>query len=58
MYKEFIDNDGLVDNLEVLDDLQVEQKDEACLNTVPIPKWFTSNTWDNINDLSPSLGTG
>ena len=58
VYKEFIDNDGLVDNPEVLDDLQVEHNEEAFPNTVPILEWFTSNTWDNINDPSPSLGIG
>ena len=44
VYKEFIDNDGLVDNLEVLDDLQVEHNEEAFPNAVPILEWFTSNT--------------
>ena len=37
---------------------KVEQNEEACLNIVLISEWFTSNTWDNINDPSPSLGTG
>ena len=27
-------------------------------NIVPIPEWFTLNTWDNINDPSPSMDTG
>ena len=44
VYKEFIDNDGLVDNPEVLDDLQVEHNEEAFPNIVPILEWFTSNT--------------
>nr|POE76107.1 hypothetical protein CFP56_05071 [Quercus suber] len=48
----------MVDNPKVLDELQVEQNEKACLNTVSIPKWFTSNTWDNINDPSHSLGIG
>ena len=58
VYEEFIDNDGPVDNLEVLDDLQVKHNEEACPNIVPIPEWFTSNTLDIINDPSLSLGTG
>ena len=58
VYEEFIDNDGLVDNPKVLNELQFEHNEEACLNIVPIPKWFTLNTRDNINDPSPSLGTG
>ena len=58
VYKKFINNDGPMDNLEVLDKLQVEQNEEACPNTVLIPEWFTSNTWDNINDPLPSLGIG
>ena len=33
VYKEFIDNDGLKDNPEFLDELQVENNVEAC----PIP---------------------
>ena len=37
VYEEFIDNDGLVDNLEFLDELQVEQNEEACPNAIPIP---------------------
>ena len=58
VYGKFIDNDGLVDEPEVLDELQVEHNKETCPNTVPILEWFTSNTWDNINDPSPSLVTG
>ena len=46
-----------MDEPEVLNRLQVEHNEEACPNTVPIPEWFTSNTWDNINDPSPSFGT-
>ena len=38
VYEEFIDNDGPVDNLEVLDDLQVKHNEEACPNIVPIPE--------------------
>ena len=41
VYEEFIDNDGPVDELEVLNELQVEHNEEACPNTVPILKWFT-----------------
>ena len=52
VYEEFIDKDGPVDNQEVLDN------EEACPNTVPIPEWFTSNIWDNINDPSPSMDAG
>ena len=47
-----------MDEPEVLNRLQVEHNEKACPNTVPILEWFTSNTWDNINDPSPSLGTG
>nr|POE81826.1 putative inactive receptor kinase [Quercus suber] len=55
---EFIDTDGLVDDAEVLDGPQIENNEEDCPTIVPIPEWFTSNTWDNINDPSPALGTG
>ena len=57
-YEEFIDTDGPVDEAEVLDGTQIENNEEDCLSTVSIPKWFTSNTWDNINDPSLALGTG
>ena len=52
VYEEFIDNDGLVDNPKLLDELQPEN------NLNPNPEWFTSNTWDDIHDQSPSLETG
>ncbi|XP_030922939.1 uncharacterized protein LOC115949803 [Quercus lobata] len=58
VYEEFIDTDGPVDDAEVLDVPLIENNEEDCLTTVPIPEWFTSNTWDNINDPSPALGTG
>ena len=57
VYEEFIDNDGPVDNAEVGDELQIKYNEEDCPSTVPIPEWFTLNTWDNINDPSPALGT-
>ena len=50
VYKEFIDNDGPVDNLEFLDELEVENNVDACPNLNPNPEWFTSNTWDDIHD--------
>ena len=52
VYKEFIDNDGPVENPELLDELQPQN------NLNPNPEWFTSNTWDDIDDPSPSLETG
>nr|POF18403.1 b3 domain-containing protein [Quercus suber] len=55
MYEEFIDTDGLVDEAEVLDGTQLKDEEEDCPITA-IPRWFTSNTWDNINDPSPALG--
>ena len=58
VYEEFIDNDGPVDNLEFLNVLEVENNVDACPNLNPNPKWFTSNTWDDIHDPSPSLETG
>ena len=58
VYKEFIDTDGPADDTEVLDVPQIENNEEDCLTTVPIPEWFTSNTWGNINDPSPVLGIG
>ena len=58
VYEEFIDNDGLEENPEFLDELQVENNVDACPNPNPNPEWFTSNTWDNIHDPSPSLETG
>nr|POE70073.1 hypothetical protein CFP56_60979 [Quercus suber] len=58
MYEEFIDNDGPEDNPEFLDEVQVENNVDACPNPNPIPDWFTSNTWDNIHDPSPSMETG
>ena len=57
VYEEFIDTVGSVDDAEVLSVPQIENNEEDCPTTVPIPKWFTSNTWDNINDPSPALGT-
>ena len=56
-YKEFINIDGLVDEAEVLDGTHIENNEEDCPSTVSILEWFTSNTWDNINDPSPALGT-
>nr|POF05039.1 hypothetical protein CFP56_23574 [Quercus suber] len=58
MYEEFIDNEGLKDNPEFVDELQVENNVNACPNPNPNPDWFTSNTWDNIHDPSPSLEIG
>lgn len=58
VYEEFIDTDGPVDDAEVLDVPLIENNEEDCLTTVPIPEWFTSNTWDNINDPLPRLGIG
>ena len=57
-YEEFIDTDGLVDEAEVIDGTQIKNNEEDFPSTVSIPEWFTSNTWDNINDPSPALGTG
>ena len=57
-YKEFIDTDGPVDEVEVLDGTQIENNKEDFPSTVSIPEWFASNIWDNINDPSPALGTG
>ena len=51
VYEEFIDNDGPVENPELLDELQPQN------NLNPNPEWFTSNTWDDIDDPSPSLET-
>nr|POE67513.1 hypothetical protein CFP56_36679 [Quercus suber] len=48
VYEEFIDNDGLKDNPEFLDELQVENNVDACLNLNPNPKWSTSNTWETF----------
>nr|POE45755.1 hypothetical protein CFP56_47336 [Quercus suber] len=58
MYEEFIDNDGPEENPEFLDEVEVENNVDACPNPNPNPDWFTSNTWDNIHDPSPSLETG
>ncbi|XP_075665267.1 uncharacterized protein LOC142634914 [Castanea sativa] len=58
VYEEFIDNDGLEVNPKFLDEVQVENNVDACPNLNPIPEWFTSNTWENIHDPSPSLETG
>ena len=57
-YEEFIDIDGPVDEAEVIDGTQIENNEEDCLSTLSIPKWFISNTWDNVNDPSPVLGIG
>ena len=57
VYEEFIDIDGPVDKAEVLDGPQIENNEEDCPTIVPIPEWFISNIWDNINDPSPALGT-
>ena len=57
-YEDFINTNGPVDEAEVLDGTQIENNEEECPSTVSIPEWFTSNTWDNINDPSPALGTG
>nr|POE86703.1 hypothetical protein CFP56_46914 [Quercus suber] len=53
---EFINTDGSMDEVEVLDGTQIENNEEDSPTTVPIPKWFTLNTWDNINDPSLALG--
>ncbi|XP_075663238.1 uncharacterized protein LOC142632784 [Castanea sativa] len=58
MYEEFIDNDGLEDNLEFLDEVHVEKNVDTCPNPNPIPEWFMSNTWENIHNPSPSLEAG
>ncbi|XP_023916275.1 uncharacterized protein LOC112027857 [Quercus suber] len=58
VYEEFIDIDGVVDDAEVLDVPLIKNNEEDCPTTVPIPEWFTSNTWDNIKDPSPALDTG
>nr|POE44859.1 signal recognition particle receptor subunit alpha like [Quercus suber] len=55
VYEEFIDIDGPVDEVEVLDGTQLKDNEEDCPITA-IPGWFTSNTWDNINDPSRTLG--
>nr|POE53945.1 60s ribosomal protein l18a-like protein [Quercus suber] len=55
VYEEFINTDGPVDEAEVLDGTQIENNEEDSPSTVSIPEWFTSNTWDNINDPSPAL---
>ena len=57
-YEEFIDTDGPMDDTKVLDVPQIKKNKEDLPTTVPIPEWFTSNTWDNINDPSHALGTG
>ena len=57
VYEEFIDNDGLEDNLKVLGELQVENNVDACPILNPTLEWFTSNTWDNIHDPSTSMET-
>nr|POE44678.1 hypothetical protein CFP56_77752 [Quercus suber] len=54
VYEEFIDTDGPVDEAEVLDGTQLKDDEEDC-PIIVIPGWFTSNTWDNINDPSPAL---
>ena len=56
-YEDFIDTNGPVDEAEVIDGTQIENNEEDCPSTISIPEWFTSNTWDNINDPSPALGT-
>ena len=43
-YEEFINTDGPMDEVEVLDVPLIENNEEDCLTTVPIPEWFTSNT--------------
>ena len=58
VYKEFIDTDGQDHEVEVLDGTQIENNEKDCLSIVSIPEWFTSNTWDNINDPLPALGIG
>ena len=57
VYEEFIDTDGLVEDAEVLHGPQIENNEEDCTTVVPILEWFTSNTWGNTNDPSPTLGT-
>lgn len=57
MYKDFIDNDGVKDIVEFLDELHVEDKMKACPILNPTPEWFTANMWDNIHDPSPSMKT-
>ena len=50
VYEEFIDTNGPDHEAEVLDGTQIENNEEDNPSTVSIPEWFTSNTWDNIND--------
>ena len=57
-YKEFIDTDRPMDEAEVLNGTQIENNKEDCPSIISILEWFTSNTWDNINDPSPALGIG
>ena len=54
VYEEFIDNDGVEDNVEFFDELHVEDNMETCPILDPTPEWFTENMWDNIHDPSPS----
>ena len=58
VYEEFIDNDGLVDNLEFLDEPQPKNNVDDCPNLNLNIEWFMLNTWDDIHDPSPSLETG
>lgn len=57
MYEDFIDNDGVKDNVEFLDELHVEDKMKTIPILNPTPEWFTANMWDNIHDPSPSMKT-
>ena len=58
VYEEFIDNHGVDDNPDFVDEVEVENNVDASPNPNPNPEWFTSNTWDNIHDPSPSLESG
>ena len=57
VHEEFIDNDDAEDNPEFFDELQVKHNVDTCPILNPTPKWFTTNTWNNIHDLSPFMET-
>ena len=57
VYEKFIDNDGAKDNPEFFDELEVEHNVDTCPTLSLTPEWFTTNTWDNIHDSSPSMET-
>ena len=57
VYEEFIENDEPKHNPIFLDEPLVENNVDACPIPNRTPKWFTSNTWDNIHNSSPSMVT-